>query len=461
MKPKTAQPEVLLSVADVERNLHITGPPPGMSIPTAGEAFKTGPPPGIGNIPTPDAAFGLAKPKIPSAAEAFNLPSATSAPHPLSGYSRSPRPHTSWVQMASAGHSAVAPSPPPTQMGGHNGSGPPSSMPPPTNMLPPPGVMPMPRPPMLVPPQSTTVPPPPVPAHPILAMGPGGPLWVAPNGEPLGPRPMYPQPSQHTTALPPPPPQLSKESSSNDDHTHGERRGPPVDDPNRGSSGPRTSQASARPPRKQGIMMRASDIKFVVNKVMAPLEIVDPFSDDFYFLQMALKKNNQQRQHAAEVGGAFVPPLVIPLPAWKTTRERVQAQLEETKSKQQTRSRQWEEKEKVLGHLERSDPTKPRSALSVPSPSFDEEDDLDDDDDETLESGGFRIPFATRLWGMRLAVQRGHEALYTVQVSQQLVSFRSLNFIDPSVFIPPYVLITGVASPSKSADDYGPTSRKE
>ena len=34
--------------------------------------------------------------------------------------------------------------------------------------------------------------------------------------------------------------------------------------------------------------MTASDMKFVLNKVMQPLEVVDPFSDDFYFIQVKL-----------------------------------------------------------------------------------------------------------------------------------------------------------------------------
>jgi hypothetical protein len=93
------------------------------------------------------------------------------------------------------------------------------------------------------------------------------------------------------------------------------------------------------------------------------------------------------------------------------------------------RSREWEEKEKVLGHLERSDFRKPRAVLSIPSAAYDlddeeggEEEEENEGYDDTSSMNAFRLPFATRLWGMRLAVQRGHEALYTVQEIQHLLS---------------------------------------
>jgi len=163
-------------------------------------------------------------------------------------------------------------------------------------------------------------------------------------------------------------------------------------------------------------MMKPADITFVVNKVMAPLEVLDAFSDDFYFLQFVLKVNNEKRRTAA-MSGRFIPPLSIPLPTWKATRERVKLQLIETKMKQESRSRQWEEKEKVLGHLTKSDASKPRSVLSI---SLGNDNEMRRDKDK--DHGEIRYPFATRLWGMRLAVQRGHEALSTVQELQHLLS---------------------------------------
>ena len=87
----------------------------------------------------------------------------------------------------------------------------------------------------------------------------------------------------------------------------------------------------------------------------------------------------------------------------------------------------------MLGHLQRSDFRKPRAVLSIPSAASaydlddeegEEEEGEDNEgyDDPTSSMDAFRLPFATRLWGMRLAVQRGHEALYTVQEIQHLLS---------------------------------------
>ncbi len=220
---------------------------------------------------------------------------------------------------------------------------------------------------------------------PALAMGPGGPVWVAPHGQPLGQQALYPNVA-YAGAIP----------------------SLPVAD----SYGIREDSNNRR-----SKMMKSADIKFVVNKVMAPLEIVDAFSDDFYFLQFALKKNYEQRRMGATSGGRLIPPLIIPLPTWKATRERVKLQLIETKMKQEYRSRQWEEKEKVLGHLTKSDASKPRSVLSISLIDDTEMKRTRDEDQKEL-----RHLFATKLWGMRLAVQRGHEALSTVQELQHLLS---------------------------------------
>jgi hypothetical protein len=71
--------------------------------------------------------------------------------------------------------------------------------------------------------------------------------------------------------------------------------------------------------------------------------------------------------------------------------------------------KEWEEKEQVLGHRVRAEVNRPRELLSMPNLS-EIDFDLNDDGME------FKAPFTSRLWATRLAVQRGYEALYTVQV---------------------------------------------
>ena len=319
-----------------------------MSLNNAVHPVITGPPPGLSNVPSATNAFRIHMPEIPSANDAFgSVPSMTS---PIKG--------RTWAQISGKNVTVSVEgdeSDDAVQNQSFHSSAP--SMTEYNWNL------------------SVNQ------NQPVLAMGPGGPIWVSFNGQPLGQRSLYPD-MAHALVI------------------------PPID-----SGDIKTG------PRKHGIMMKSVDIKFVINKVMGPLEILDPFSDDFYFLQFALKKNNRERQAAATSGGKFVPPLIIPLPAWKATRERVKQQLLETKLKQEGRSRQWEEKEKVLGHLTKSDASKPRSVLSMSSIN-----DVEIEKSEVADVGEYRIPFTTRLWGMRLAVQRGHEALSTVQELQHLLS---------------------------------------
>jgi hypothetical protein len=109
------------------------------------------------------------------------------------------------------------------------------------------------------------------------------------------------------------------------------------------------------------------------------------------------------------------PPLLfIPLPTWKDAKDRIRQQIEKARKDSQDKSRKWEERERVLGHNTKADFTRPKEVLSVPTLNdvFNNDDDVD---------GNVRAPYATRLWNMRQAVQRGYNALYTVQELQYLL----------------------------------------
>lgn len=99
----------------------------------------------------------------------------------------------------------------------------------------------------------------------------------------------------------------------------------------------------------------------------------------------------------------------VPLPTWSETKDRLRKQMDDTRRGHEERSRKWEEKEKVLGHLVKSDISKPRAVLSVPVQG----------DNTGIDSPKL---FTTVLWGMRAAANRGFGALYTTQVNH-LISF--------------------------------------
>lgn len=165
-------------------------------------------------------------------------------------------------------------------------------------------------------------------------------------------------------------------------------------------------------------MMNSSDVKFVVTKVMQPLETNDPYSADYYYLQKNYKKNVSTREEAMAANAPPPAPIYLPFPAWMDTKNRIATQLEQTRKVINDRSRQWEEKEQVLGHMERSDISRPRQLLSVPNWQ-----DVADQQDNDLDGAdaAFRMPFVSRLWNMRQAVQRGYEALYTLQEINHLL----------------------------------------
>ena len=93
---------------------------------------------------------------------------------------------------------------------------------------------------------------------------------------------------------------------------------------------------------------RASPIdRFVVNKVLQPMETNDPYADDFYFLQLNIKKNNAARERAVLEQRPLPSAIYVPLPVWKETKERIKLQIEATRQSFHQKSREWEEKEMV------------------------------------------------------------------------------------------------------------------
>jgi hypothetical protein len=120
-----------------------------------------------------------------------------------------------------------------------------------------------------------------------------------------------------------------------------------------------------------------------VGKVLQPLESQDPYADDYYFLQLNIKKNMQAREQALKNHAPPPPLLQVPLPTWKETKERIKVQLQSTRESFEQKTREWEEKEQVLGHRMRAEISKPREQLALPSLQ-DLDFDINDDDGTIL-----------------------------------------------------------------------------
>jgi len=180
------------------------------------------------------------------------------------------------------------------------------------------------------------------------------------------------------------------------------------------------------PPKTQlrsSSMMKSNEIMYVVRRVLDPMQSADPFSDDYYSIQFNIKKNKEVLDEAIANNSPHYPPMLfIPLPTWKDSKERIRKQIESTKQLYDERSRKWEEKEKVLGHVVKSDISRPKEMLNVPSINDIYNNQFLDslNDNENMDSS-IKQPYSSRLWNMRLAVQKGYEALYTVQELQYLL----------------------------------------
>jgi hypothetical protein len=177
----------------------------------------------------------------------------------------------------------------------------------------------------------------------------------------------------------------------------------------------------------RGKFMSPSDVRYVVGRALQPLESHDPFADDFYNIQLKLKKNATQKEAALKQGLNPPAAVSVPLPTWRETKERIKLTMTLARRGFEERVKDWETTEGVLGHRIRTEVTKPRALLTLPSPEDLLRDFNDEEDEVTGETILFdKAPFASRLWATRRAVQQGYEALFTVQELQLLATSPSV-----------------------------------
>jgi hypothetical protein len=225
------------------------------------------------------------------------------------------------------------------------------------------------------------------------------------------------------------------------------------------------------PPMPHGEKMRRDEVRFVLSKVLDPLKMQDPYSDDFYSIQLAIKKNNENQAAAAK--NNFVAPIAflqVPLPIWQAAKDRILHQLASSKQEQTERTAVWEKKEHVLGHVTRLDPSRPRMQLS-----FGGAGEGGGAAEEAADGSMPKATYGTVLWNMRAAVSRGFNALYTVQELHQLLNTpmivsepkaradilnevsSALSLLSRSVgILPPH--ITATAAPGAAVDSLAPAS---
>ena len=169
-----------------------------------------------------------------------------------------------------------------------------------------------------------------------------------------------------------------------------------------------------------GAMMTSNDVKFVTEKVLSTLRFTDPYAQDFYYLQKGLRTNAILRERAIKENSPMPQMILVPQPLWRDFKVRIQETLASQKEKLLTKTTKWEEDNKVLGHVPRTNVATPKALLSIPKLSN------MDNTNAALHDGAPAVePFTSNLWRMRSQVQRGYEALSTVQELNHLL--RSSN----------------------------------
>jgi hypothetical protein len=122
---------------------------------------------------------------------------------------------------------------------------------------------------------------------------------------------------------------------------------------------------------------------------------------------------------------------------------RIKNTIENNKNKLNNKSLQWVNENQVLGQLKRTDANTPKELLSVPtltSISRKEYGESESDsnsnsnitgnnnNNDNNDNNNDALPFTSRLWQMRSLVQKGYEALGTVQELNHLL--RSSNIVN-------------------------------
>ena len=105
---------------------------------------------------------------------------------------------------------------------------------------------------------------------------------------------------------------------------------------------------------RHGQMMSSSDLRFVTEKVMFPLRFDDPYTQDFYYLQKSVKSNAIAREKAVREQTEMPSMIMVPQPLWRDFKERIINTVNNQRAKLLSKGKEWEEKEQVLGHVQRT-----------------------------------------------------------------------------------------------------------
>jgi len=147
-----------------------------------------------------------------------------------------------------------------------------------------------------------------------------------------------------------------------------------------------------------------------------------------------VRKNNKLKAQAidklkaspapAQGGVALVPDLIVPLPTWRDTKQKLRAKLQTAQTDILQKSKEWQEKEQSLGVTNRSNVRNPKKQLAINSVK-----DIwgETEEGEEGQGHGNSNPFNSKLWTVRVTIQKAYDAFYAVQELDQLLKYQQEN----------------------------------
>lgn len=133
--------------------------------------------------------------------------------------------------------------------------------------------------------------------------------------------------------------------------------------------------------------MSSKDIFYVVRAQMRPLELADSYAQDYYFNKFW--ERTMKRQGA--------------LPVTEKDKAVLKAREAHIKRDQQSVTSKWEEGHRVLGHVQKSDISRPRTLLQTPT--------------ELVAVA----PFTSQMWRARRVVDAGVQQLLCLEETRSLI----------------------------------------
>ena len=147
-------------------------------------------------------------------------------------------------------------------------------------------------------------------------------------------------------------------------------------------------------------MMPPRDITYVVGSMMRPLAMEDPFTQDHYYHNYQEAKRNEVARQMGGMIPAEQLAMLTPLPVLLNKKKAIEKKEGKWTDFTQGRAKKWEQNEKVLGHVAKTNVKAARPQIAIPV--LKQEKTEGENDEEKLRAEIFKS---------RVRIDGGYEAL--------------------------------------------------